>query len=114
MINGDRPPCCRHGGRGQAQLFAECPPNTETLFPRQCDLFDPLIGLQVVLPHDRQHGTGAFIGQNRTLCWARCGADRGHLPAAEASLIANAIHEFGTPTVPIALRHSVFTTEEEV
>ena len=46
---------------------------------RQGDLFDPLIGLSVIGPFDRQHGTAAFVGRNRTV---RCAGDLRHRAAA--------------------------------
>ena len=81
--------------------------------PRQCDLFDPLIGLLVVMPYDRRHGTHAFIGPNRTLCCACHGAYRGRLPECEATRITRHIDEFGTPTVPFTLVSSVSHQEED-
>jgi len=82
-------------------------------FPRQCDLFDSLVGLAVVTQHRAGHGTLAFVGANHKLRCSWCGDDRGQLSEADANLIANAIPEFGTLDVPIALRHSVLTPEEE-
>jgi hypothetical protein len=82
-------------------------------FPRQLDLFDRLIGLPVVMRHDRGHGTHAFIGRNRALCCTWCGEGRGQVSEAGADLIQRFVDEFGTLDVPFTLVNSVSPHQEE-
>jgi hypothetical protein len=88
-----------------SKFDAEATLSAPTFQYRQGDLFDPLVGLPVIGPFDRQHGTAAFVGRNRTVLCACHGEPRGQLSDNDADLISHFISEFGPVIDPIALRY---------
>jgi hypothetical protein len=87
------------------EIHTEAKVSVPTFQYRQGDLFDPLIGLSVIGPFDRQHSTTAFVGPNRTVRCTCHGEPRGLLSDNDADLISRFICEFGPLMEPIALRY---------
>jgi hypothetical protein len=92
-----------------SKFDTEATSSAPTLQYRQGDLFDPLVGLAVIAPSDKQHGTAAFVGRNQVVLCACHGESRGQLSDSDASLIFHFISEFGSATVPIALRYPLIS-----
>lgn len=88
-----------------SKIDVEAKLSAPTFQYRQGDLVAPLIGLPLIGPFDKQHGTIAFVGRNRVVMCACHNERRGQLSDNDADLISPFALDFEPMLEPIALRY---------